>query len=287
MSLIDAIESKRNSNVLIYGASSLEMDSLPILYDALKGFDSRKKLDVVLYCRGGVVNAARRIALLFHEFTDHLCFIIPHHCESAGTITILSSHEIIAGPVAIFSPIDPLLQSSQSVNDSTPSGISSLDIKLFNKVGEDWFGMSETQAKSLSFTSICENIFPTTLTSFYRSTLEVRDICLELLSLKMTNVPYESKMKIIESLLFSYHSHSYALSRDDLRNLGLPLQSDVLTENVSWEISRYFRHSIGAAARISANSEWFDAVIATRFGAKRRRQTSGLLLPLWEDCEFE
>ncbi|MGH2448211.1 MAG: SDH family Clp fold serine proteinase, partial [Chloroflexota bacterium] len=72
---IEAIESHRSSTVLVLGASSLDIELLPMLYDSLREIGRIGSLDVLLYCRGGLVSGARRIALLLHEHTDSLGFI--------------------------------------------------------------------------------------------------------------------------------------------------------------------------------------------------------------------
>src|SRR5688500_13269430 len=213
---IEELEARRGSTVLVFAASHLELDLLPELYDTLRGLGRPARLDVVFYCKGGVVNAARRIALLLHEFTGHLAFIVPHRCESAGTITALAAREIIAGPVAVFSPIDPLLQASPSGPGEGPLAISSEDVRLFSQMAKDWFCLEEGEAKRQAMSVLFEDIFPTTLTSFYRSILAARAICAELLSLHMAHAPEAQRARIAEQLLFGHHSPTYALTRDDM-----------------------------------------------------------------------
>jgi hypothetical protein len=283
---IEEIEARRGSTVLVFAASHLEVDLLPELYDVLRGLGHPARLDVVFYCKGGVVNAARRIALLLHEFTDHLAFIVPHRCESAGTITALGAREIIAGPVAVFSPIDPLLQGAPSASGERPHAISSEDVRLFSQMARDWFGLEESEAKRQAMSVLCENIFPTTLTSFYRSILEAQAICAELLSLHLAHEPEALRAGIADKLLFGHHSHTYALTRDDMAALKLPIRRDEPTENLAWEIARILRGTLGGGVRRSVEDDWFDTILATRGGARRRRHSQDGLEPAWEDGEL-
>jgi hypothetical protein len=283
---IEALEARRGSTVLVLAASHLEVDLLSELYDTLRGLGRPARLDVVFYCKGGMVNAARRIALLLHQFTDHLAFIVPHRCESSGTITALAAREIVAGPVAIFSPIDPLLQTAPSSPGERPSAISSEDVRLFSQMARDWFGIEEGEAKRQALSVLSENIFPTTLTSFYRSILEARGICAELLSLHMAQVPEAQRTRIAEQLLCGYHSHSYALTRDDLAALGLPIRRDAPTEDLAWEIARALRGTLGGGVRRSLEEDWFDAILATRDGVRLRRHGQDGLEPRWEAGEL-
>jgi hypothetical protein len=283
---IEALEARRGSRVLVFAASHLEVDLLPELYDVLHGLGHPARLDVVFYCKGGMVNAARRIALLLHELTGHLAFIVPHRCESAGTITALAAQEIIAGPVAVFSPIDPLLQASPSGSGEGPLAISSEDVRLFSQMARDWFGLEEGEAKRQAMSVLFANIFPTTLTSFYRSILEARAICAELLSLHMAQAPEAQRARIAEQLLFGHHSHTYALTRDDMAALGLPIRRDEPAEDLAWEIARGLRSTLGGGVRRSEEDDWFDAIFVTREGVRRRRRGQGGLEPVWEAGEL-
>ena len=283
---IEELEARRGSTVLVLAASHLELDLLPELHDVLRGLESPARLDVVFYCRGGVVNAARRIARLLHECTDHLAFLVPHHCESAGTITALAAREIVAGPVALFSPVDPLLQASPSDSGQGPPAISSEDVRLFGQMVKDWFGVEDGEAKRQALSVMLDHIFPTTLTSFYRSVLEARAICAELLALHMAHEPEAQRARIADQLLFGHHSHAYALSRDDMAALGLPIRRDAPAEDLAWEIARSLRATVGGGVRRSLEDDWFDAVLATRHGARRRRRSQGGLAPVWEADEL-
>ena len=83
-SLLTELELYRNSRVLVLSASQLDMGLLPKLYEQLLAIGQTKRLDVVLQCHGGEVNAARRIALLLRQFTAHLTVIVPYYCHWPG-----------------------------------------------------------------------------------------------------------------------------------------------------------------------------------------------------------
>ena len=283
---IEAIEARRGSTVLVFAASHLEIDLLPELYDTLRSLEHPARLDVVFTCKGGVVNAARRIARLLHEHTDHLAFLVPHRCESAGTITALAAQEIVAGPVAIFSPVDPLLQGASPASGEAQHAISSEDVRLFSQMAKDWFGLDESEAKRQAMSVLIENVFPTTLTSFYRSVLEAQAICTELLLLHMPHETEAQRAHIANQLLFGYHSHSYALTRDDMAALGLPIRRDAPTEDLAWEIARSVRSTLGGGVRRSLEDDWLDAILATRNVERRRRRGHGGLEPIWEAGEL-
>jgi Serine dehydrogenase proteinase len=284
-SQIEALEERGCGRVVVFGASNLEIDLLPPLYDVLRARGRSERLCVVIQCRGGEVNAARRIALLLHEFTDHLMFVVPYFCESAGTVMALAARTIVAGPLAIFSPIDPHLSAENGGGTASPSALSAQDIRQFWRMSRDWFGLDESEAKASALPLLCDNIFPTTLTSFHRCALELEQIGDELLSLHMPARPEVERAHIVQTLLYGFHSHTYALTRDDLRRIGLPIESDPALELVAWELVSELRRCIGPESRESLDGEWHDALIATRDGAIRRRRRPNAPAGAWEPIE--
>ncbi|MFN7127663.1 MAG: SDH family Clp fold serine proteinase [Brevundimonas sp.] len=282
LGLIQDIEAARNTRVLILAASNLELDLLPALYDVLRSVGRTDRLDVLMFCRGGVVNAARRIALLLHDFTDQLTLIIPDRCESSGTIVTLAAHNVIAGPVAIFSPIDPLLMAGNPDVEGAPMAISAQDARLFGEMTQAWFGVASKDVGETALSALTQSVFPTTLTSFYRSCTETREIALELRARAAPDESETDRSRIIDTLLYGYHSHAYALRREDLAAIGLPITTDPVVEDIAWQIAHVLRGVIGAGVRKSIEDEWIDTVIASREGLRTRHRTPSGLAPSWD-----
>ncbi|MDQ1812701.1 hypothetical protein RBA41_05225 [Massilia sp. CCM 9210] len=277
---IKEIESLRTSRVLVFAASNLDLEILPALYEQCRGIGRVPRLDVVLQCRGGIVNAARRIALLLRQFTDHLGFIVPYHCESSATILALAADEIIAGDLAMFSPIDPHLHGGTG-DDSAASSFSCQDIKMFGAMSEEWFGVSSDEARLQSLGLLCNSIFPPTLTAFYRTTQEVMQIGEELLRFQMPGKTETFRLDVVKELMFGYYSHNYALTREELAKLGLTIRREPEVEERAWAISRALQALVGGGLRESAEAPWNDVLLATRDGGMLREHRSGGFLPRW------
>lgn len=285
---IAAMEARGAGRVLLFAASKLEIDLLPPLYEALRAIGHCERLNIVVQCRGGEVNAARRIALLLHRSTDHLTFVVPHFCESAGTVMALAAREIVAGPLAIFSPIDPHLSADPSGGNSggaAPSALSAQDIRQFWRMSRDWFGLEESEAKARALALLCDNIFPTTLTSFHRCALELEQIGDELLSLHMGGRPQAERARIVQTLLYGFHSHTYALTGEELAGLGLPVAHDPVLERDAWALVRESSRYVGPESRDSLEDPGCDVLIATREGAVRRRRRPHAPTGVWEPVE--
>lgn len=279
-SLIEQIESTRDSRVLVLAASHLEMELLPVLYDVLCEMGQSNKLDVLLYIKGGEVNAARRVALLLREFGKQLTYIVPHHCQSSGTLLTFSGDEIIAGPMAMFSPIDPHLN-ADGAEQGGPSAMSAEDIRVFADMACDWFNQEPDSAKEAALSILSNSIFPTTLTSFYRATQELQKIGVELLQYQFPNNSVEQQLEIVNKLLFEFYSHSYAITREELSALGLKVQKDEVIEALAWDISSHIRSTVGGNVRSSLEEPWNDVMLASRQHYLLRKKQQGQLSPEW------
>lgn len=266
---ISQIETLRDSRVLVLAASHLDIELLPALFDQCTDIGPTPRLDVVLHGRGGVVNAARRIALLLRRQTGHLAFIVPFHCQSSATLLTLCADEIIAGELAQFSPIDPQL------NGADGSSFSGLDIQHFGAMAETWFGLESEQARAESLALLCQSVFPPSLTAFYRTTLELAQIGEELLAWQLPGHDEASRRKIVSQLMSGYHSHNYALEGADLEKLGLQVRRNAKVEQVAWEISKLLQGSVGGALRNAPDEAYNDAMLATRDAVMVRRKRPG------------
>ena len=270
-----ALEQQRDSRAIVLAASHLDMELLPAVYELCRQTGPVARLDVVLHGRGGIVNAARRIALVLRQHARHLSFIVPFHCESAATLLALGADEIIAGDLALFSPIDPQLDGAEG------GALSSLDIMRFGDMAQQWFGVDAGEARQQSLSLLCGSIFPPSLTAFYRSTLELAQIGEELLAWQLPDAAPEARRAIVGQLVTGYHSHNYALTREELAGLGLNMARDAHAERLGWSISTQLQSSIGGALRSAPDQPWTDALLASRAGVQLRRQRPGGFAALW------
>lgn len=271
---IENIERLRGSRVLVLAAVHLDLDLLPPLFEHCRSLGPCERLDVVLHGRGGIVNAARRIALLLRGQAGHLGFIVPFHCQSSATLVTLCADEVLAGPLALFSPIDPQLSGQDG------GSVSSLDIMQFGAMARDWFGIDAEQARSESLSLLCNSVFPPALAAFYRSTQEVQQIGEELLAHGEASA--DQRQQIVRRLMAGYHSHNYALTREEMEDLGLPVRRHPAVEAEAWEISKLLQAQIGGDRRQHPDACWHDALLATSASGQLRRRGADALAGVWE-----
>ena len=275
LSYIAQLEQGRASRVLVLAASNLDTEMLPALYEHCRALGRSARLDVVLHGRGGVVNAARRIALLLRGHAEHLAFIVPFHCQSSATLLTLCGDEIIAGELSLFSPIDPQLSGQDG------AAFSGLDIQRFGDMAEQWFGLDAAEARQQSLALLCNSVFPPTLTAFYRTMLELEQIGEELLAYQLPAQSAAQRKQIVGQLMSAYHSHNYALTGDEMAGLGLRVRRDAQVEGAAWEISKLICATVGGGLRDGADGPWNDTLFATRDSVTVRARQPGSMRTLW------
>jgi hypothetical protein len=184
----------------------------------------------------------------------------------------------------VFSPVDPLLESGTGPQ---PGAIAAEDVRLFGEMAQNWFGLDSETARATALSILSANIFPTTMTAFYRSTLEVEAICSELLCLGHPDTAESQRAAIASKLLRGHHSHGFPLAPADLASLGLRVRCDSAVVEPPYDVIREIIAGIGAGAREHEEDSWIDALVATSAGWTRRRRTPGMPGPIWESGETE
>lgn len=275
LSALRAIRERRDNPVLFIAASVLDMEALPTLYNVLCNLGKHRQLDVVLYGKGGEIVSARRFGIMLHQFCEQLNFIVPFHCASTLTALSLAGNQIIAGDMALFSPIDP------SLNCDGVGALDSEDIRLFPQMGKQWFGIDSEQTKTELLAAISGSVFPTTLTRLYRANQEVNQIANDLLAMGSPHLPEQKRQEIVLHLLQGYHSHSFAPTNDDFLALGLPVFRDSEVEAIAWQLAQDIQHIHGGGARQTPRDARNDFIIASEKECFIRQHRPEAMAPRW------
>lgn len=276
---ISQIEQRRNSRVLVLAATHLDLDLLPQLFSELQRVGPVRQLDVVLQSRGGEINAVRRIAMLLRSYCEELHVLVPYFCQSAATLLALAADQVVAGELAMFSPVDPHLHGSGMGEAET--AVSSLDICKFKDMAADWFGVNSEQSQTALLTTLCEQLFPPTLTAFYRASTEVQAIGEQLLQWQLPEYSSEKRAAMIRHLLTGYHSHHFALSGTEMQNLGFKVKREADVEPLLWEISTCLQKAVGDSIGQNGEDTRLDAVLLSSSMSYLRTQQPESIRPVW------
>lgn len=270
------LQSHTGVPTLVLAASNIDADLSPALDDALARIGDQACLDVVAWLRGGEVDAAYRLALRLHAATARLRFLVPHACASSGTLMVLAAREIVPGPLAIFSPIDPHLAGGGA---GMPEVLSSEDLRRLPEALQAMFGLPEAAASAQALALLGRRMSPATLATFHRTARAMETKADALLALHEPS--RQRRERIVRDLLQGHGSHDYAITGDELRALGLPVVHDAGIEALAWDVACAVRATIGPESRASLADDWHDAVVGDAASLALRRRTRGRRTGTW------
>jgi hypothetical protein len=264
--LSDLCKLRGNPTVVYVGL--IDHDAASQIYRVLLGAGRLPRLDLVLVTRGGVASAAWRLALLLHELTDHLTVLVPHRAWSAGTLVCLSAHELIFGPMAELSPLDPLIGAAgdrsapgepRRGEAAGPSVVSAEDVRAFRDVAREWFGVDDDPVgRSQVLTLLSQRVSPLSLGTFLRADRFVRHVAGELLAFHTPDAG--DRAALVDSLVRGYHSHDHAITRRQARALGLNVtDAGAEEESLLWDIAQWCQSEMHRHDDVSSRV-WADGV---------------------------
>lgn len=191
----------------------------------------------------------------------------------------LAADQIIAGELAIFSPIDPHLHGSGAGEAET--AISSIDIFKFKEMAADWFELDSESHQRVLLNVLCEHLFPPTLTAFFRANKEVQVIGEQLLQWQLPELSSEKRTAMIQNLLTGYHSHHFALSGSEMQRLGFRVKQDSDIEPLLWTVSALLQNAIGEEFSQSEDYSRLDSVLLSNSQSYFKVRQQERIRPVW------
>jgi hypothetical protein len=224
----------RDSHAILF-RGPIDHDTAAACYEHLRGIGRMPRLDLVLATTGGPATAARRLALLLHEYTDHLTILVPYRARSSGTLLCLAAHELVLGPLAELGPLDPQIAAAGPPQPGQPAVLSAEDLRAFRPMARDWFGVDRPEDRLQVLALVAQRVFPGTLGAFYRAEHLVRTIAAELLERQLPDAGAEARAAIVEQLVTGLYSHDDVITRGHARAMGLRVTyPDAEQEDLLW-----------------------------------------------------
>jgi hypothetical protein len=248
--LIQEIERRRESKVICLFTSDrqnvvgqIAKDFLPRLFAHFTR-DHVERLDVVLFTLGGDTLAAYALNRFLRQMASEIRVLIPHWCHSAGTLFSLGANELVMTKLAslsaidpsIIGPLNPIVEPMPGVRQAIPVGVESI-AGFRNVVREDW--RLGDDGAATAFSILAEKVNPLLLGDAYRSREQIISLATTLLNLHAPE-PDKTK-KIVQTLAKGLGSHDYLVTRDEARELGLPVAEDNADlEELIWRLYEDF-----------------------------------------------
>lgn len=260
---IDQLEKVRSSRVLSYltvgkqplGAAIAE-DAVALLHEHLRGFaqpgERLKRLDLLLYSRGGDVSVPWRVVSMAREFAEEFNVLVPYHCYSAATMICLGADEIVMGRKGELSPIDPTLNRVGG-GTGAPSAVSVEDVISYVAFMREKVGITDQMALSQLIGQLATHVSPLTLGTVNRQYSHIRLVARKLLNLRSSQMDAEKIDSVIDTLIEKMYSHGHAIGRREAAELGLPVKNaSPEEEKAMWDLygdfEEWFRPADGLDA---------------------------------------
>jgi len=225
--LIQEIETKRNSHLIVYIAGDRPNSVATIAQDVVReiynlmlevGPLDKKKIDIFLYSRGGDSTVPWQLVSMIREHVDEFNVIIPYRAHSAATMIALGADEIVMGAKGELSPIDvtisggPHNPKDSDTKEKLPVSVE--DVKGFFSL-LDQFGKVPGERAIDGCLKLMDKVPPLILGNVHRTLEQTKLVAARLLGSRREPFDKEKNEKIAEKLSSEIFSHMHMISRKE------------------------------------------------------------------------
>jgi len=185
------------------------------------------RLDLFLYSRGGAVEVPWRIVSMLREHCKRLGALIPFRAHSAATLIAMGCDEIVMGPKAELGPIDPVLprRATQEGTAATEEDILVEDVRSYVAFLKVQAGLVSESLLAEPMRVLSERLSPWTLGKVYRMHSHIRQVAAKMLTAHANPLNQQEISRIVDTLTERGYSHGRAITRNEAKDLGLPLHA--------------------------------------------------------------
>ena len=226
---IRTIEEKRKSRVItmIHRQEAMGFLGIPIfrfiniedserVLRAIRMTPDDMPIDFIIHTPGGLALAATQIANALAKHKAPVRVIIPHYAMSGGTLIALAADEIIMDPNAVLGPVDPQIGQMPAA-----SILKVLEQKDPKDIEDQTLILADVSRKAIE---------------------QMKNYLVSLLTTK--GMEKDKAERIAEELAVGKFTHDYPLTVDYLKELGLPVSTDVPQE--VYDLMELYEQPLGA-----------------------------------------
>ena len=244
---IAQLEEVRESRVVFYctgdrqgQGAQIAGDVLPILAAHLNRIRSTERLDLLIYSRGGDTLTGFALANSLREFAKEVNVLVPFRAHSCATLIALSADNIVAGPLAQLSPIDPTITTPRRPSNEQPDSaqleqMNVEDVAGYFALAREEAGLKADAHMATVFEHLAQQVNPVILGKVYRARTQIGMLATKLLALHSDNT--EANERIVSQLTRELLSHDYMISRREARNIGMSIvDAKPSEEELMWKM---------------------------------------------------
>ncbi len=263
IALIQELEEVRGSRLIVYVtsdrqppfAAKMASDVIRPFFEHLRAIGRVPLLDVLVYSLGGDTIVPWRLVNLARESCDRLGVLVPYKAHSAATLLALGADEIVMGPLAELSPIDPSVGGPfNPPNPDNPNEpkqeIGVEDVAGFFSLAKEQVGLTEQDALVRVFEKLADRLHPLAIGGVYRSHALIRSLATKMLALHMKERGDKQRIPhIVDDLAERLYYHGYLIGRGEAEELGLKVtRANQKVEPVMWNVFRAYESALELGA---------------------------------------
>ncbi len=212
--LMRQLEKKRQSRLItmIHRQETISFLGIPLfryisiedseeVLRAIRLTDPETPIDLILHTPGGLVLASEQIAYALKRHPAKVTVFVPHYAMSGGTLIALAVDDIVMDPNATLGPVDPQVGSYpaasilEAVTSTQPNA----------RIDANTLILADVSRKAMN---------------------QIRDTVACLLEER----PKEIVDRIVENLASGRWTHDYPISRNQAKEMGLPVSDEMPME---------------------------------------------------------
>jgi hypothetical protein len=229
ISAIRKLEQVRKSRVIAYvtadrGLVSVPVaeDVVPIVYAHLRTIGQTDRLDVFLYSRGGDTNTPWPLVSICRSFAKHFAVVIPYRAHSAATQISMGADEIVMGPLAELTQVDPSLRTDYTPPNPAQAGQTlAVSVEDLRGYFEFFKGLNLGEGATNAVIEVLrDKVHPLAIGQVQRALGSIQYISKRLLAMHIKNAAEVDR--IAKAMVTEMHVHSHKVKQPEAKEIGLP-----------------------------------------------------------------
>lgn len=183
-----------------------------------------KEAYLLINSPGGFLASAYKIARAFRSAMERIVTFVPHVAASGGTLVALTGNEIVMGPMSHISPLDVQISYKGSM-------ISAATFQRFFDRASQWFVQKQAEEAPYPHKALADKLDPFWMEEASGMMYTAAKYVAEILEM----AGYEKPEDIAAQLVGAFPAHSYVITEDRAKELGLNIVAPS-SHPEAWEV---------------------------------------------------
>jgi hypothetical protein len=245
---IRELQELRDSRVISYltadrGVANAPVaeDVLRIVYDHLRACGPTKRIDLLIYSRGGDTMLPWPLVTTIRSFCEEFSVLVPFRAHSAATLIALGADEILMSPLGQLTPVEPTVTTSfnptDKINPRKLLGINVEDVSSYIEFTKERGGVNREKNRTEALKELTKEVSPVALGRLHRAHKLARQQAERMLQLHMPASQKKQINEIVENVITRLWAHEYKIGPREAEELGLKVsEATGETGNRLWEL---------------------------------------------------